>query len=59
MNIAHYIRETKNELRHVSWPSRTQAIWYTVLVIVISIAIALYLGLFDLIFTEMLAKFVL
>ena len=51
MGIIDYIKETRGELKHVSWPTRKQAITFTVIVIVISIGIALFLGFFDFIFT--------
>ncbi|MCH8050010.1 preprotein translocase subunit SecE [Patescibacteria group bacterium] len=46
-----YLRDTKGELKHVSWPTQKQVLVFTVLVIAISIAVSLYLGLFDFIFT--------
>ena len=46
-----YLRDTKGELKHVSWPTQKQTLVFTVLVIAISIAVSLYLGLFDFIFT--------
>ncbi len=58
MNIFNYVKETKAELRHVSWPTRNQAIGFTVITIVVSLAVAIYLGVFDFIFTEILKKFV-
>jgi len=58
MNFINYIKETKAELRHVSWPTRTQSIAYTVIVALVSLAVAVYLGVFDFIFTELLTKFV-
>ncbi len=54
--IGQYLKETQAELRHVAWPTQTQTIVYTILVAVISIGVALYLGLFDYIFTTALAK---
>jgi preprotein translocase SecE subunit len=56
MSVFDYIKETQAELRHVAWPTQAQTIVYTVLVIAISIFIALYLGLFDYIFTSTLAR---
>lgn len=52
-----YLRDTQGELRHVAWPSRTQTIVYSVLVAAVSVAVALYLGLFDFLFTSGLARF--
>ena len=54
--LGQYIKDTRAELRHVAWPTRTQTIVYTVLVALISIGIALYLGFFDYIFTTGLAR---
>lgn len=51
MGIGEYIRDTRGELKHVSWPTRKQAIAYTALVVAISLAVAAYLGLFDYIFS--------
>lgn len=51
-----YIKETQAELRHVAWPTRTQTIVYTGLVIGISLVVALYLGFFDYLFTSTLAR---
>ncbi len=47
MKIAEYIKETKGELSHVSWPTRKQAVAYTALVIGVSVVIAVYLGAAD------------
>ena len=54
MKVIDYLRDTKGEMKHVSWPTRTQSIAFTVLVIIISIATAYYLGFFDFIFTGVL-----
>jgi len=49
-----YIKDTRGELKHVSWPTRAQAIFFTALVIVISLVTAAYLGVFDFIFGKLL-----
>ncbi len=51
-----YLKETRAELRHVAWPTRMQTTVYTVMVALISIGIALYLGLFDFLFTSGLSR---
>lgn len=56
MSIVQYLKDTRGELRHVAWPTRQQTIIYTVLVSALSIAVALYLGLSDFIFTSGLAR---
>ncbi len=54
--IGQYLKDTQGELRHVAWPTQLQTIVYTVLVALISIGVALYLGLFDYLFTTGLAR---
>ena len=56
MGFIQYLKDTRGELHHVAWPTRTQTIVYTVLVIGLSLFIALYLGFFDFIFTTGLAR---
>ena len=54
-----YIKDTRGELQHVSWPTRQQSIIITAVVIVISILVSIYLGFFDYIFSLILQKFIL
>ena len=51
MSFIQYLKDTRGELRHVAWPTQTQTIIYTALVIAISLIIAAYLGFFDYVFT--------
>mgnify|MGYP003392476238 CR=1 FL=1 len=48
--ITEYFNEIKVELKHVVWPTRQQTAFYTVVVIVLSIVIAYFLGVFDILF---------
>jgi preprotein translocase subunit SecE len=50
-----YLRDTRGELKHVSWPTQRQTTVYTLLVIGISIVTALYIGLLDFLLTKGLA----
>lgn len=50
MKLTEYIRDTRGEMKHVNWPTRKQAVNYTLLVIGISIATALILALADYVF---------
>lgn len=50
MSFIDYLRETRGELKHVSWPTRSQTIAFTILVVILSIAVGYFLGLFDYIF---------
>lgn len=57
--LVNYIKDTRGELKHVTWPTRKQSIMFTGIVIVISIASSIYLGFFDYLFSLILQKFVL
>jgi preprotein translocase subunit SecE len=45
--IIRYFRETYYELRRVSWPTRSEAINLTIIVIVVTTFLAIILGLVD------------
>ena len=54
MKITEYVKDTRAEMSHVTWPTRKQAIAYSLLVVIISVVIAAFLGLFDYIFSRLL-----
>ena len=54
--IIEYLKETKTELKHVIWPKRSQTLYYTLIIIVFSVMVAYYLGIFDFIFSKGLEK---
>ena len=56
MGLGQYLKDTRAELRHVAWPTQTQTIVYTILVIMLSIFVSLYLGFFDFLFTGILER---
>jgi len=58
MQFIQYLRDTKGELKHVVWPTRHQAIAFTVLVVVLSVVTSVYLGAFDAFFTSLIKKLV-
>lgn len=57
--LANYIKETKVEMKGVKWPTKKQAVNYTLLVIGFSAGVAIFLGAFDMLFAYLLGKFVL
>ncbi|MDA1335023.1 MAG: preprotein translocase subunit SecE [bacterium] len=57
-NFITYIKETRQEMRKVNWPTRHQTFISTILVIVISIAVAIYLGVFDYIYQFVLSRLI-
>lgn len=54
MSFVTYLKDVKGEVKHISWPTRRQTVAYTILVVVISVAVAAYLGGLDWIFTQFL-----
>lgn len=58
MAFFQYLKDTRGELNHVAWPTRVQTIVFTVLVIMISVFVSLYLGFFDYLLTQGLGKLV-
>lgn len=54
MSLINYFRETKTELRQVKWPSRRQAVSYTLVVIALSLGVTVLLGAFDVLFSRLL-----
>lgn len=57
--IIDYITETRGELKRVTWPTKRQTAAYSIIVILISAFVALFLGLCDYIFTLGLEKLVI
>lgn len=55
MGFIDYLKETRAELKHVSWPTRKQAVGFTAMVIVLSFLTAALLGLFDTALGKLLA----
>jgi preprotein translocase subunit SecE len=54
-----YIKESYLEFRRVNWPSRQETIRLTLVVILLSVGIAIFLGILDLGFTYLLNKFLI
>lgn len=48
--LANYIKETKIEMTHVAWPTKSQAVNFTILVVAFSVGVSLFLGVFDMLF---------
>jgi preprotein translocase subunit SecE len=54
VNPVSFLKEVKTELDKVIWPNRKQTIEMTVLVIVVSLVIGLYVGGLDFLFTSLI-----
>lgn len=59
MSLIQYIKETQVELKHASWPTKRQAITFTIITVLVSIGVSIFLGIFDFGFNFLLEKFLL
>jgi preprotein translocase subunit SecE len=55
--IVRYLRETWFELKKVSWPTRSEAINLTVIVIAVTTFLAIVLGVMDWVFSSAFGLF--
>ncbi len=55
MNAISFLKEVWEELGKVAWPTREQTIRYTILVILVAVAVGLFLGGLDYILTSLTA----
>jgi preprotein translocase subunit SecE len=53
--MRHYVKETVGELRKVTWPTRREATNLTVIVLIVLVAMSIYLGGLDFIFSQLMA----
>ena len=57
--ISNFFKEVKAEIKKVDWLKKEEIIRYTLIVIGISFAVAIFLGGVDFIFTTFLKRFIL
>ena len=50
-----YLNETYDELKKVVWPTRAEVIRLTSVVIIISVAVGVYIGGLDFLFTKLMS----
>lgn len=56
--VLDYIRESRAELKRVTWPTKQQ-IWYSTLVVIaVTFMVSLYLGLVDLLLTGVFSRII-
>ncbi len=56
--LLRYFRETRGELRKVTWPTREESQRLTAIVLGVTAVMALFLGLLDLIFSNAIQELV-
>lgn len=57
--VTQFLKEVRHELSKVSWPTKGQIIQYTVAVVAITLALAVFLGLMDFVFEWLLNRFII
>ncbi len=57
--ITKYFKESYFEIKKVTWLSKKDTYNYTIIVIVVSLVAAAFLGVFDLLFNYILNNFIL
>ncbi len=58
LKVTTYINEVIREIKKVTWPSKKQTQNMTLLVIGVSLAVGLYIGLLDTIFQKLMANII-
>ncbi len=59
MNANAFFKEAQQELKKVNWPTRKETVRLTAFVIVLSLAVAAFLGALDIIFLKILELFII
>lgn len=57
--IINFLKETKVEMKKVNWLTRREIVKYTLIVVGLSFAVAIFLGGLDFLFTFLISKFLL
>ena len=52
-----FLKEVKAEMSNVSWPSKQETVRLTQIVIGISLLVAVFIGIFDFLFTNLMSLF--
>ncbi|MGB9757793.1 MAG: preprotein translocase subunit SecE [Candidatus Bipolaricaulaceae bacterium] len=52
--VQEYFRSVRAEVSRVSWPSRREIVTFTALVIILTLALGIYLGLVDVVLQHLL-----
>lgn len=56
--IVIFFKEARIEMLKVNWPTKKQTVNYTLLVIIVSLAVAAFLGSLDYVFGQVLRGFI-
>lgn len=53
--VVRYFKETRAELRKVTWPTREESKNLTMIIVAVTVAMAVFLGMLDFVFQEVAA----
>ncbi len=56
--ISQFLKEVRQEVRKVTWPTKAETIRYSIMVIVASLVVAAYLGGVDYVVSSLLKGFI-
>ena len=59
MAISKFLKESRQEIKKVTWPTRKDTVRYTIMVVVASLIVAAYLGGVDALVMYVIRNFVL
>ena len=51
-SMTQYFKEVRAEMKHVTWPTRMQTLYFTIAVLIVSGFVAYFLGFFDYLFSH-------
>lgn len=58
MQVIEYLKDVRAELVHVKWPTRKTTMYFSLVVVALSLVAALYLGAFDFVFSEIIKSLI-
>jgi len=53
--IVQYLKDSKTEMKKVTWPTKKETTKHTLIVIGVSLAVAVFLGALDFIFSKLIS----
>jgi len=56
-DVSKFLKGVRGELSYIQWPTKNESIYYTIIVIIISLVIAAYLGALDELFISLFGPF--
>lgn len=58
MQLVTYLKDVQAELKNVKWPSQKTTLYFSIVVVALSVLSAIYLGAFDFAFSELIQSLI-